>query len=188
MRSTGWLSTTLKPHPIMMIATTSVIRLNQRASHRYSLHLFLKKCPCRAHPADAAADHANVTLVNRAGRLPLADHAPQPALHFDWRAPSGRFHPFAQTTRQASSARKSEIGQRAHPAGVAGDAVVQAHHQHAPSTRTFLVKLIELVAQRLLVSRSAAPTRYCCKSPFASLIRKFLGRRRVFRVRMWGVT
>ena len=29
---------------------------------------------------------------------------------------------------------------------------------------------------------------YCCKNPFASLIRKFLGRRRVFRVRMWGVT
>ncbi len=29
--------------------------------------------------------------------------------------------------------------------------------------------------------------RYCCKSPFASLIRKFLGRRRVFHVRMWGV-
>ena len=34
----------------------------------------------------------------------------------------------------------------------------------------------------------SADGRYCCKSPFASLIRKFLGRRRVFRVRMWGVT
>ncbi len=34
----------------------------------------------------------------------------------------------------------------------------------------------------------SAMARYCCKSPFAPLIRKFLGRRRVFRVRMWGVT
>src|SRR5438105_11569124 len=28
---TGWLKTTLEPHPIMMTATTSVARLNQRA-------------------------------------------------------------------------------------------------------------------------------------------------------------
>src|SRR6266851_4708318 len=37
------------------------------------------------------------------------------------------------------------------PAGVAGDAIVQADHHHAPSMRALFVKLIELVAQRLLV-------------------------------------
>src|SRR2546426_6759135 len=39
----------------------------------------------------------------------------------------------------------------ANPAGMAGDAVVQADHHHAPLTRAFLVKLIEFIAQRLLV-------------------------------------
>ena len=39
----------------------------------------------------------------------------------------------------------------ARPAGMAGDPVVQAHHHHAPPMRTLLVKLVELVAQRLLV-------------------------------------
>jgi hypothetical protein len=32
----------------------------------------------------------------------------------------------------------------------------------------------------------SALCRFCCKSHFALLIKKFLGRRRVFRVRMWG--
>ena len=36
------------------------------------------------------------------------------------------------------------------------------------------------------IATSDVQGRYCCKSPFASLIRKFLGRRRVFHVRMWG--
>src|SRR5216684_4078716 len=39
-----------------------------------------------------------------------------------------------------------------YPSCVAGDAIVQADHHHAPPMRTLLVKLIELVAQRLLVS------------------------------------
>src|SRR5258707_9350149 len=37
------------------------------------------------------------------------------------------------------------------PAGMAGDAIVQADHHHAPSMHALFVKLIELVAQRLLV-------------------------------------
>src|ERR1700730_2544732 len=44
-----------------------------------------------------------------------------------------------------------EAVEDAHPACVAGDAIVQAHHHHAPPPRAFLVKLIELIAQRLLV-------------------------------------
>src|SRR6266478_5020931 len=47
------------------------------------------------------------------------------------------------------------VGEKAvegsYPARVAGDAIVQADHHHAPPLRTLLVKLIELVAQRLLV-------------------------------------
>src|SRR5260370_1167725 len=47
------------------------------------------------------------------------------------------------------------VGEKAvegsYPACVAGDAIVQADHHHAPPMRTFVVKLIELVAQRLLV-------------------------------------
>src|SRR6266446_7482133 len=47
------------------------------------------------------------------------------------------------------------VGEKAiegsYPACVAGDAIVQADHHHAPPSRTLLVKLIELVAQRLLV-------------------------------------
>src|SRR6478672_11523697 len=39
----------------------------------------------------------------------------------------------------------------ANPAGVAGDAVVQADHHHAPPLRPFLVKLVEFITQRLLV-------------------------------------
>src|SRR5258707_10318483 len=38
-----------------------------------------------------------------------------------------------------------------HPACVAGDAIVQADHNHAAPMRAFLVELVELVAQRLLV-------------------------------------
>src|ERR1700724_106585 len=38
-----------------------------------------------------------------------------------------------------------------YPARVAGDAIMQADHHHAPPMRTLLVKLITLVAQRLLV-------------------------------------
>src|SRR5271155_143910 len=51
-----------------------------------------------------------------------------------------------------------EAVERAYSPCVAGDAVVQARHHHAASIRAFLVKLIELVAQRLLVS-SRIPTR-----------------------------
>src|SRR3981189_2867271 len=45
-----------------------------------------------------------------------------------------------------------EAVEGSYPACVAGDAIVQADHHHAPPLRAFLVKLIELVAQRLLVS------------------------------------
>jgi len=34
----------------------------------------------------------------------------------------------------------------------------------------------------------AAFGRYCCKSPFALLIKNFPGRRRDFRVKMWGTS
>src|SRR5260370_2650852 len=44
-----------------------------------------------------------------------------------------------------------EAVEGANPAGVAGDAVVQADHHHAPPMRAFLVKLVEFIAQRLLV-------------------------------------
>src|SRR5258705_13603958 len=44
-----------------------------------------------------------------------------------------------------------EAVEGANPAGVAGDAVVQADHHHAPSLCAFLVKLVEFIAQRLLV-------------------------------------
>src|SRR5260221_5908426 len=45
-----------------------------------------------------------------------------------------------------------EAVERAYPARMAGDSVVQARHHHAPPMRALLVKLVELVAQRLLVS------------------------------------
>src|SRR5882757_1073170 len=49
------------------------------------------------------------------------------------------------------------VGEKAiegsYPACVAGDAIVQTDHHHAPPMCTLLVQLIELVAQRLLVSR-----------------------------------
>src|SRR5712671_3863472 len=45
-----------------------------------------------------------------------------------------------------------EAVEGADPAGMAGDAVVQADHHHAPPMRAFLVKLVEFIAQRLLVS------------------------------------
>src|SRR5260370_32212171 len=44
-----------------------------------------------------------------------------------------------------------EAVEGSYPACVAGDAIVQADYHHAPPLRTLLVKLIELVAQRLLV-------------------------------------
>src|SRR5260370_23212459 len=47
------------------------------------------------------------------------------------------------------------VGEKAiegsYPACVAGDAIVQTDHHHAPPMRSLLVKLIELVAERLLV-------------------------------------
>jgi len=47
------------------------------------------------------------------------------------------------------------VGEKAiedsYPPGVAGDTIVQTDHHHPPPLRTFLIKLIELVAQRLLV-------------------------------------
>src|SRR6266478_7724171 len=39
---TGWRRTTLKPHPIMMIATANVTRLNQRAQSSMLIGPFLK--------------------------------------------------------------------------------------------------------------------------------------------------
>src|SRR5882762_7726940 len=39
----------------------------------------------------------------------------------------------------------------AHPASVAGDAVMEADDHHAPPMRALLIKLVEFVAQRLLV-------------------------------------
>src|ERR1700738_1069812 len=42
--------------------------------------------------------------------------------------------------------------ERTHPAGMAGDAVMKADHHHAPARGAFFVELVELVAQRLLVS------------------------------------
>ena len=66
---------------------------------------------------------------------------------------------------------------------------------------TIFVLITKIDAAQRLLAAVHGPTRhlltswptvalggYCCKSPFASLIRKFLGRRRVFRVRVWGVT
>src|SRR5258708_16292282 len=50
-----------------------------------------------------------------------------------------------------------EAVEGSNPAGVAGDAIVQADHHHAPSMHALFVKLIEFVAQRLLVS-SRIPT------------------------------
>src|SRR5580693_4778657 len=44
-----------------------------------------------------------------------------------------------------------EAVEGANPAGMAGDAVVQADHHHAPPMRPFLVKLVEFIAQSLLV-------------------------------------
>src|SRR5260370_33484192 len=44
-----------------------------------------------------------------------------------------------------------EAVEGSHPAGVAGDAVVQADHHHAPPLRALFVKLIERVAQRLVI-------------------------------------
>src|SRR5712672_2944905 len=47
------------------------------------------------------------------------------------------------------------VGQEAvedsHPACVAGNTIVQANHHHPPPMRTFLVKLVKFVVQRLLV-------------------------------------
>src|SRR5260370_38060649 len=45
-----------------------------------------------------------------------------------------------------------ETVEGSHPARMAGDSVVQACHHHAPPMRPLLVKLVKLVAQRLLVS------------------------------------
>src|SRR6202051_1661751 len=44
-----------------------------------------------------------------------------------------------------------ETVEGANPAGVAGDAVVQADNHHTPPMWPFLVKLVELIAQRLLL-------------------------------------
>src|SRR5258707_15507861 len=44
-----------------------------------------------------------------------------------------------------------EAVEGANPAGVAGDAVVQADHHRASPLRPFLVKLVEFITQRLLV-------------------------------------
>src|SRR5258705_13914925 len=44
-----------------------------------------------------------------------------------------------------------ETVEGAPPTGVAGDAVVQADHHHAPPISAFLVELVEFIAQRLLV-------------------------------------
>src|SRR5216684_4333649 len=41
----------------------------------------------------------------------------------------------------------------AHPVRVTGDAVVKADDHHSPALRALLVKLVKLVAQRLLVGR-----------------------------------
>src|SRR6266436_10074827 len=45
-----------------------------------------------------------------------------------------------------------EAVEGSHSACMAGDAIVQAQHHHAPSMRALFVKLIEFVTQRLLVS------------------------------------
>src|SRR6266566_2147447 len=44
-----------------------------------------------------------------------------------------------------------EAIEHSYPAGVTGNTIVQANHHHPPPTRTFLVKLVKFVAQRLLV-------------------------------------
>src|SRR5260370_40712385 len=154
---TGWLRRTLNPHPITMIATTNVTRLSQRAESSILIGSFSPGSPhvCLAgHPSRAKrccmttrtsgcwtgqpGDCRRTTFHNRGctsiGESPARDLVLS-------RKPHVRLRPrVSQKSVEAP-----------HPACMAGDPVVQTHHHHAPPIRALVVKLIELVAQRLLV-------------------------------------
>ena len=51
-----------------------------------------------------------------------------------------------------------------------------------------LITAAEVIDNDTFALQESAIGRLCCKSRFGYLITKFLSHRRVFRVRMWGVT
>src|SRR4051812_43761572 len=89
------------------------------------------------------------SLSARGGRLRSADPDRQSACRRGWPARSERSHPCEPDIFFALRVGEEAV-KGSNPAGMTGDAIVQADHQHAPSMHALFVELIELVAQRLL--------------------------------------